>query len=124
MPKTMDVRAAHYEEYIEGKDRPRWDPDVLRARYERWKAETNDYVDLEFRVSSVLSDNDVPRVFRPQYYSFARRIYKMDKNGEAKKAIEAEVQKWVALGLDVNVVNKILEVLNIRVGAPRGARAR
>lgn len=122
MPKTMDVRAAHYEEYVEGKDRPVWDKEVLKERYERWKEATNDYVQLEQRVAEVLRSRKIPNISRPPYYSLARTLLRRKRNGEIDEVLLGIARYYVEeIGLNADAVNDILKIVG--VGGTVGRRA-
>ena len=101
-------------------------PDVVRSKFEALKplmldqeeARLSEIVNIEVAVRAVLDDNGIMGDFRVPYLNFARALYskKGHNSGLAlQKIASAEKAKFVALGLDPDILDKIIEIV---IGAP------
>jgi len=101
-------------------------PDVVRTKFEALKplmvdevkARFNEITAIEEKVKEVLDDNGIVANMRVMYLNFARALYsaKGHQSGLAlQKVAAAEKAKYVALGLDPDILDKIVQIV---IGAP------
>jgi len=116
--RTYDKRTRNYDLSVI--------PDNVRAKFDARKPAMLDgqeemqkvLTDVEIKVREVLDDNGVMSNFRVPYLNFARALVraKGHQSGLAlQKLAAAEKAKFVEMGLDATILDKII---NIVIGGP------
>lgn len=97
-------------------------PDVVRTKFEAKKdfmvdqqqAQQTALVDMESRIAEVLDANGIVGNFRIPYLNYGRALFraKGHNSGQALvKIAEAEKAKFVALGCDPTILDKIRDIV-------------
>jgi len=98
------------------------DPDVVRTKFANRKPAMLDgqeelqaiIVEKETAIRSILDDNGVVGVMRVPYLNFGRALIRaMGHQGglALRKLAEAEKAKFVAMGLDSTILDKIIDAV-------------
>lgn len=113
---SAERRVAKYEKTLV--------PDIVRTKFEALKetmvANQNAMqaliVQMETEVGQVLNEAGIAGVNRVPYLNFARTIFRasLSYSGQALRALaEAEKAKAIALGLNENTLNAIIDALGV-----------
>jgi len=95
------------------------DPDAIRSRVAALKEDMveqtiqrqAELVSLEKDLKNLLEPQGVPTIFLPQYLNVGRQLWSLSGrfSGETfKREAHVTAQKWVARGLDKDLINLIL----------------
>ena len=100
--RTTEQRAGKYDKKIIGR--------VLPGQSTHFTSAVQRQVDIEQRIKIILAKNHVPSIYNHFYMNFAKKlnqIFEKHKQGTAETEDFIEENKWVARGLDPNILWEI-----------------